>query len=226
MKKLILILLPALVLWTGCHKQDSYTYSGIEAGTIASGTFTSDFGTQMTIVGNEGKYDVSSSRRVLIDYETQPVTDPGRVSIDLRGLLDASILQPVHVQSLPGDPTGFPLEVSGAWFSGRYLNILATYGGKEADKHSFTATYTIDQKGLTIRIDHDGSQDTDAGNGTMTVFLCIPMFDPELSDRYAQSSLKPIYPAPVILQWTSRTLDGGSLTLQERKGSYQTQVSG
>ena len=118
MRKLILLLLPVLALTAGCHKQDSYTYSGIEAGTIASGTFTSDFGTQMTIVGNEGKYDVSSSRRVLIDYETQPVTDPARVSIDLRGLLDASILKPVHVRSLPGDPTGFPLEVSGAWFSG------------------------------------------------------------------------------------------------------------
>ena len=222
MKKLILILLPALVLWTGCHKQDSYTYSGIEAGTISGGVFTSDIGTQMTVVGNAEKYDVSSSRRVLISYETEPVTDPSRISINLLGLLDADILQPVHARSLPTDPTGFPLQVSDAWFSEQYLNILATFDGKEPDLHFFGASYTANEKNLTFRLTHDGDKDTVSGNTPLSIFLCIPMEEPARSfDEYVRThSLLPIHPIPVLLQWTARAQDGGPLTLLERKGSY------
>ena len=218
MRKLILLLLPVLALVAGCHKQDSYTYSGIEAGTISGGVFTSDGGTQMAVVGNAEKYDVSSTRRVLISYETEPVTDPGHISINLLGLLDAGILQPVHARSLPTDPTGFPLQVSDAWFSEKYLNILATFDGKEPDKHTFSAAYTAGEKGITIRLDHDDTQEETAGNSPMSVFLCVPMYEPALSyDQYAQSTaMKPTYPIPVLLQWTSRTLDGGPLTLLER----------
>ena len=222
MRKLIPVLLAALVFFAGCNKQDSYTYSGIEAGTLSAGIFTSDNGTQMAIVGNEGKYDVSSTRRVLVSYETEPVTDPSRISINLLGLLDAGILQPVHVRSIPTDPTGFPLEVSDAWFSDKYLNILATFDGKDAGKHTFAATYTVGEKGITLRLDHERDQDETTGNSPISIFLCVPMYEPALSyDQYAQSTtLKPVYPIPVILQWTSRTLDGGPLTLLERKGSY------
>ena len=225
MKKLILALLPVLALLGGCNKQDSYLYSGIEAGTLGGGVFTSDNGTKMTVVGNEGKYDVSSTRRVLISYQTQPFTDPAHISIDLLGLRDAGILQPEHARSLPADPSGSPLEITDAWFSSEYLNILATFEGKDPEKHTFSAAYTADEKGLTLRIGHDGSQDTEAGNGTMTVFLCIPMYEPALSfDQYAQSTgQKPTRPIPVILQWTASTaIPEGPLTLQERKGSYQT----
>jgi hypothetical protein len=222
MRKLILALLPALVLWTGCHKQDSYTYSGIEAGTISGGVFTSDSGTQMAIVGNEEKFDVSSTRRVLISYETEPVTDPGHISINLLGLLDAGILQPVHARSLPADPTGFPLQVSDAWFSEKYLNILATFEGKDPEKHTFSAAYTADEKGLTLRIGHDGSQDETTGTKPLSIFLCVPMYEPVLSlDQAAQAAgQKPVRPVPVLLQWTSYTMEGGPLTLLEKKGSY------
>ena len=222
MRKLIPVLLAALFFFAGCHKQDSYTYSGIEAGTLSAGIFTSDNGTQMTVVGNEEKYDVSSSRRVLISYETEPVTDPSRISINLLGLLDAGILQPVHVRSIPADPTGFPLEVSDAWFSDKYLNILATFDGKEPDKHTFGATYTADEKNITFRLDHDDNMDAVTGNTPLSIFLCVPMYEPVLSyEQQAQAAgKKPVYPVPVLLQWTSRTLDGGPLTLIERKGSY------
>ena len=222
MKKLILALLSTLALLTGCNKQDSYLYSGIEAGTIGGGVFTSDNGTKMTVVGNEGKYDVTSTRRVLISYQTHPITDPTHIDIDLNGMLDAGILQPTHVRSLPADPTGTPLDVSDAWFSEAYLNILATFDGKEADKHGFDASYTVDEKNLTFRLDHDGSKDTASGNSPLSIFLCIPIQDPAAAfDQYVEShSLKPIHPIPVLLQWTARTLDGGPLTLQERKGSY------
>ena len=103
MRKPIPVLLAALVLFAGCHKQDSYTYSGIEAGSIESGVFTSDNGTKMTIAGNEGEYDVHTARRVLVSYETEPVTDPAHIRINLRGLLDAGILQPLlHIDNQPG----------------------------------------------------------------------------------------------------------------------------
>ena len=223
MRKLILLLLPVLALAASCHKQDSYTYSGIEAGTIDTGVFMSDNGTRMTIVGNEEKYDVSSPRRVLISYETRPVTDPDHISIDILALLDAGIIHPVHARSLPSDPTGSPLQVSDAWFSDGYLNILATFEGKEPDKHFFGASYTADEKSITFRLDHDGDKDTVTGNTPLSIFLCIPMEEPARTfDNYVMShSLKPIHPIPVLLQWTARTLEGGPLTLLERKGSYQ-----
>ena len=222
MKKLIFVLLPALVLLGGCNKRDSYTYSGIEAGTLGGGVFTTDNGTEMAVVGNEEKYDVTTTRRVLVSYETHPITDPAHIDIDLKGLLDAGILRPVHVRSLPTDPSGSPLQVNDAWFSDEYLNILATFDGKEPDKHTFTASYTADEKSIFIRLDHDGSQDATAGNTPLSIFLCIPMDEPVLSyEQYAQSlGKKPAYPAPVILQWSARTLEGGPLTLFERKGSY------
>ena len=223
MKKLIPALLSALVFLAGCHKQDSYTYSGIEAGSIASGVFTSDNGTRMSIVGNEGRFDVTTARRVLVSYETRPITEPARIDIDILGLLDAGILQPGHVDTLPEDPSGSALQVSDAWFSKEYLNILATFDGKDPGKHTFTATYLVDEKGISIRLDHDGAQDTVSGKEPLSIFLCIPMYEPTLSyDQYAQSlGKKPMYPAPVLLQWTARTLEGGPLTLLERKGSYQ-----
>ena len=202
--------------------EQAVCYSGIEAGTIASGIFTSDGGTKMTVVGNDRKYDVMTARRVLVSYETRPITDPAHIDIDILGLLDAGILQPGHVDTLPMDPTGSPLQVSDAWFSKEYLNILATFDGKDAGKHTFTATYLVDEKGISIRLDHDGTQDTVSGKEPLSIFLCIPMYEPVLSyDQYAQSSgKKPVYPAPVLLQWTARVTESGPLSVYERKGSY------
>jgi hypothetical protein len=222
MKKLILALLPVLTLLSACHKQDSVTYSGIEAGTMSAGVFTSDSGTKMTVVGNEAKYDVTSTRRVLISYQTHPVTDQNHIDIDVTGLLDAGILPPTHVSTLPEGPDGSPLQVSDAWFSANYLNILAIFEGKEAPLHDFTATYTADDKGIVIRLLHDGSQDTAAAGNVLSCFLSVPVHEPLLS--YEQEALavglKAPYPANFTLQWTSTTLDGGPLTLDERKGSY------
>ena len=220
MKRLILFLLPALALLTGCDKFGSVTYSGIEAGTIASGVFTSDNGTEMTVVGNEGKYDVTTSRRVLLSYESLPVTDPEHIDIDVKGLLDAGILPPKSVEAMSENPDGTALQVSDAWFSKDYENILANFEGNDATKHAFTATYTADEKGIVVRLSHEGSQDT--ASGALSCFLCIPIYEAVLSyDQIAKSAgLKAPYPADVILQWTSTTLDGGPLTLYERKGSY------
>ena len=132
MRKLIPVLLAALVFFAGCHKQDSYTYSGIEAGTLSAGIFTSDNGTQMAIVGNEGKYDVSSTRRVLISYETEPVTDPSRISINLLGLLDAGILSKCRygVKILGGGELQKKLTVSANAFSQSAKEKIEAAGGK------------------------------------------------------------------------------------------------
>ena len=222
MKRLILPLLPVLALLAGCLKQEAYTYSGVEAGTLSSGVFTSDNGTQMTIVGNEEKYDISSSRRVLISFETRTTTNSGPIDIDLLGLLDAHLLQSQPVDVLPVDPSGSLLQISDAWFSKDYLNILASFPGKDIDKHTFTTSYSVSEKGISIRIDHDGSQDTAAGNDLLSVFLCVSMREPVQSyDQYDWStSVKPPYPISILLQWTDRPQEGGSLALLERKGSY------
>ena len=225
MKKLFLLLLPALILAGACNRMGSVTYFGTEAGSMAAGVFTSDDGVEMTVVSNEGKYDVTSSRRVLVSYETLPVSDPGHIEINLNGLLDAGILPTARVDALPENPDGTAIQISDAWFSKDYLNVLANFEGNDATKHAFTATYTADEKGIVVRLSHEGSQDT--ASGALSCFLCIPIYEPVLSyDQIAKSvGLKAPYPADVILQWTSTTLDGGPLTLYERKGSYTPTVA-
>ena len=221
MKRLILgLLLPALLL-AGCHKQNAVTYSGIEAGTLDCGVFTSDNGTRMTVVGNEQKYDVTSSRRVLISYETHPVTDTDHIDIDLLALLEAGILPADRVTALPEDPDGTALQVSDAWFGADYLNILITFAGEDPAKHAFTADYTADDKGIVFRLHHDGSQES-TGSKALSVFLSIPVYEPVLVYEQCAlaSGIKAPYPAPVTLQWTARTLDGGPLSVYDRQGSY------
>ena len=222
MKRLLLFVLTPLLLLAGCNKQDAITYSGIEAGTIGSGIFLSDSGTTMTVVGNEENYDVTSTRRVLISYETRPVTDPKHIDIDIQGLLDAGILPAESTDVLPEDPDGSPLQVTDAWFSAEYLNILVTFEGADAAKHTFTARYTADEKGVVFRLSHDGTQESATGNQVLSLFLSIPVSEPMLA--YEQCALavgnKSPYPAPVSLQWTARTLEGGPLAVYDSKGSY------
>ena len=221
MKKLIYALLAVLLL-AGCNKQDSVIHSGIEAGTLSSGVFTSDYGTKMNVVGNEGKYDVSSTRRVLINYETHPITDPQRIDIDLLGLLDAGILLPDPVDTISDTPEGSPLTVSDAWFGGGYLNILVTYAGKDPSVHVLTATEKVDQDGIVIQLHHDDGQDSISGTEILSLFLSVPISDPLFTyEQISQSNgKKQPYPVTFRLQWTGRTLENGPLTLYERKGTY------
>ena len=228
MKKLILILLPLMLLF-GCNKQDSVIYSGVEAGTIQAGVFTSDNFTKMNVVGNDGKFDVGTERRVLISFRTHPITESNRIDINLLGLWESTSLVPASVGTHPDGPDGSPLEVADAWFAMGFLNILASYTGSDESLHALSATYTASESDITIRLHHDGSQDTAAGGKAVELFLCIPMYDPLVSyDQHAIAAGKKqgVYPAPVLLQWTSHTIDGGPLTLFERKGSYTPPVSG
>ena len=228
MKKLIFTLLLPLLLLSGCNKQDSVTYTGLEAGTMDSGVFTSDSETKMNVVGNEGNYDVRSARRVLIQFQTHPVTDSDRIDIDLLGLLDAAIVLPDKVDVLPDDPDGSPVQVSDAWFSTQYLNILISFPGTDASKHAITSSFTVSERGVFVRLHHDAATDTASGDKVISAFLSVPLYDLQQSyEAFARSQGKKIgdYPMPVILQWTARTLENGPLSIYERKGSYMVPVS-
>lgn len=226
MKKLILALLVPLTLLGSCNKQDSLTYSGMEAGFLSSGIFTTDNGVRMTVVGNEENFDVSTSRRVLLSYETHPITDPGHIDIDILGLMQAIIREPFPIDALDDGPSGSPIDVNNAWFSGGYLNLVVTADGKDYNKHLCSANYTAGNDGIVIRLRHD-DYEQNSSESMISAFLSLPMDEPLLSyDHYAQSiGLKQPFPVNVTLQWTSQTLEGGPLTLYERKGSYSPPVS-
>ena len=223
MRKLIPLLLLAAFLLAGCNKKDSVTYIGIEAGTLGSGVFVSDNGVRMYVVGNESNFDVNQSRRVVVNFETHPITDPDHIEIDLLGLMQAIIREPFPVESLDDEPFGSPIEVNDAWFGGGYLNLLVAADGKDYNKHLCSANYTVGEDGIVIRLRHDShEEDASSSNSGLTGFLSLPMDEPQLSyEHYALSvGLKQPFPVTVSLQWTSTTLDGGPLTLYERKGSY------
>ena len=230
MKRLIPhILLPVLLfLLPACSDGNYVIYSGMEAGTMDAGVFTSDENTKLNVVGNEGNYDVRTSRRVLISYETHQITDPNRIDIDLKGLLDAAIVMPDAVETLPEDPDGSAIQVTDAWFGGGYLNILISFPGTDASLHTITSSFNTGEDGVTLRLHHDASTDTAAGNMAISTFLSVPIYDLRQSyEAYALSQgLKQAeYPMPVILQWSARTLEGGPLAVYERKGSYTPPAS-
>ena len=86
MKKLnntISALAAVFLFLAGCTDKDSVRYSGLEAGNIASGIFTTDNGVEMDVVGNDGKFDVTTGRRVLVDYTTHSVSDSKHIDIQL-----------------------------------------------------------------------------------------------------------------------------------------------
>ena len=229
MKRLIrYILLPGLLLLSACNLTNTVTYTGVEAGTMDSGVFTSDSNTKMTVVENKGNYDVRTARRVLVTYETLPVTDPDRIEIDLQGLMDAAIVLPDTVQSLPDDPDGSPIQVTDAWFGANYLNIIISFPGADASKHAVTSSFVTGDDGVFVRLHHDATTDTSSGNKVISAFLSIPVNDLQASyEAYALSigQKQAFYPMPVILQWSARTMEGGPLAVYERKGSWSPAVS-
>ena len=222
MRKLMSVL-SAVLLLAGCDLTNSVTYTGLEAGTIGSSVFTSDDGVKMNVVGNDGKYDVSTYRRVLVDYESLPVTNPDVLDIDILGLWDAYIVTPTSASLVPENAVDTPVKITDAWFNAGYLNILATVAGKDMDGHAFSVAYTATTEKITLRLYHDGTADTSGNKNTQSFFISVRMDDPVVS--YEQNWLavgkEPVYPAPVLLQWTWYALDeSGPVTLYERNGSY------
>ena len=230
MKRLILsTLLPILLfLLPACSDGNYVIYTGMEAGKMDSGIFTSDENTKLNVVGNEGNYDVRTSRRVLISYETHQITDPNQIDIDLKGLLDAAIVLPDAVETLPEDPDGAAIQVTDAWFGGGYLNILISFPGTDTSQHAITSTFNTGEDGVTLRLHHDASTDTATGNKAISAFLSVPVYDLQQSyEAYARSigQQKAIYPMPVILQWSAHAMEGGPLAVYERKGSWSPAAS-
>lgn len=224
MKRLIFTLLAgSLLLLAGCNQKDAVTYSGTESGFIEQGIFTTDNDVKMTVVGNTQKHDVTTPRRVLLAYRTQPVTDADHIDIDVLGLLAAIILDPSSAASLPDTPDGESITLSEAWFGGGYLNLYATFKGKESAQHTCTATYKADEDGITIRFLHESTETLSPGaTDGFNAFFSVPMDDAMLSWEHACQAVgkKVAYPVTVTLQWTDYVLDNGPLTLYEKKGSY------
>ena len=226
MRKLILAL-AALALLAGCSKKD-VTYTGKESGFIQNGVFLSDGNVKMTIMGNERNYDIDSPRRVLIAYETCPGMDDGNIGIDLQGMMAAIIREPSHVETMDENPSETPIQVSDAWFSGGYLNILASARVVVYDKHQCSATYTADENGIVIRLTHSSAETVTAGSGQMAnVFLSLPMEDPVLTWEHCCQAVgkKAVFPVPVLFQWTDNVVEAGPVTLCERKGTYTPPAS-
>ena len=215
MKRMILALLCGIFLLSGCRKSDSVIYSGLESGRIESGVFTTDNGVRMTVVGNEGKLDVNTSRRVLLSYRTHPLTGNGDVDIDVQGIWDARIVDPSPAESFPADPSGSPVQVTDAWFSAGYLNILASYPCDDPATQEISAAYMAGTDGIKLRLLHEGG----VGNKQEDVFLSVPMESPANAYREIRKPLA-TFPVAVLLQWSWYALDNGPLMLYERKGSY------
>ncbi len=162
MKRLIAIisaLAAVFLLIAGCTKKDSVTYSGLEAGNIQSGIFTPDNGVEMTVVGNDGKFDVTTDRRVLVEYTTHSASDTQHIDIDINGLWDAQTVPIMSMSAVSKDVVDSPIQIADAWFNAGYLNLLASFEGKDVSKHLIMAAYDISENGITFRLYHDGSLD-------------------------------------------------------------------
>ena len=229
MKKLnntISALAAVFLFLAGCTDKDSVRYSGLEAGSIASGIFTTDNGVEMNVVGNDGKFDVTTGRRVLVDYTTHSASDTKHIDIDINGLWDAQIVPIISTSALSKDIVDSPIRISDAWFNAGYLNLLASIESKDISKHLIMAAYNISANGITFRLYHDGSHEQ--SDTVQDIFACVPMNEVTTTyEHYCESAgKKAVFPIPVLLQWTWYALDeNGPLTLYERRGSYNPSAS-
>ena len=229
MKKLInsiSALAAVFLLLAGCTDKDSVRYSGLEAGNIQSGIFTTDNGVEMNVVGNDGRFDVTTGRRVLVDYTTHSAADTKHIDIDINGLWDAVDVPFISASALPKETVDSPIRISDAWFNAGYLNLLASIEAKDVSKHLIMAAYDVSANGITFRLYHDGTfEQTDT---VQDIFACVPMDEITISyEHYCESvGKKVVSPIPVLLQWTWYALDEkGPLMLYERKGSYNPSAS-
>lgn len=229
MKKLInaiSALAAVFLLLAGCTDKDSVTYSGREAGNIQSGIFTTDNGVKMNVVGNDGRFDVTTGRRVLVDYTTRPGADSKHIDIDISGLWDAQNVPILSMSALSKDMVDSPIRISDAWFNAGYLNLLASIQAKDVSKHMIVAAYDISANGITFRLYHEGT--VEQSDTVQDIFACVPMNEVTTSyEHYCESfGKKAVFPVPVLLQWTWYALDEkGPLMLYERKGTFNPAAS-
>ena len=213
----------------GCTKKDTVTYSGLEAGNIGAGIFTTDNGVEMRIVGNDGKYDVNTERRVFVDYTTRPGMNAKPIDIDINVLWDAMMVPLCTPELLPKETSDDPIRISSAWFNAGYLNILASVEGKSAADHLVMAAYTVTAEGITFRLYHDSKLDRPAVFfATRDIFACVPMDDVTVAYEHCCQAVgkKPLSSIPVLLQWTWYALDEkGPVMLYEKRVSYNSSAS-
>ena len=217
-----LLLLAVLALLSGCNKADTVSYAGVEAGLLGSGQFTSDNGVTMTVDGNEGAFDILTTRRVLLSYQTHPVESAARITIDLRALWEAEIVQPAAIPAMPEEVDDTPLGVTGAWFSGGYMNLLTEFKAVDPARCTFSIDFTVNANGPVLRLRLDGSEDAEGTPEKQASFVCVPMgVIVQAFDQYCLSLGRAVVsPVPVRLQWTGYASEGGTAVLLEKEGSY------
>ena len=200
MKKLLPLLVAVLLLPWACRKQDSPVFTGAESGQMKGGVFTNDTGVSMTIDGNEEGYDIRTPRRVLATYRMHPLRNPGGVVIDV-------VFEPDPAGALPEEAAGRPVLVTDAWFSGGYLNILA---GAADGEHGFSAAYSVEARGIILRLLDEGSPRQTDRETALGLFLSIPMAGAlQAYDLLLASLGQDIGTAvPVFFQWTGYRQDG------------------
>ena len=223
MKRILIALLVPLLL-TGCRKDGFLSYTGRETGYIQDGVFTTDEGVKLVVEGNGRNYDIRSGRRVLVGYQITAIGTNGSYTIDLQELLETVTVVPVPASESIGLVTDDPVLVDEAWFSGGYLNMTVSYGGKDASLHSFPMTYETDGKQTVLRLYHDARESVTANTDGLQTCLCYPMaqvataYAAAMADRPKANTSA----IPVLLRWRWYENNDASrpAILFEKEGSF------
>lgn len=220
--RLVLLLVALLPLLSGCNKQDLNYFTGFEAGVIDAGRFTSDNGISMKIERNQERFDIQTPRRVLLSYETTSFEEHAGITVAPLDILDAVVTPPVPEADIPEDAEDTPTTIANAWFSGGYINILASVDASDAALHTFTLAFTVNANETVLRLRHDSTDDTTTAKKARNVFLSFPMNDVvQAFDLFRISlGMEILSPVPVLFQWTGYEQKGGPAVLIQKEGSF------
>ena len=223
MRKTLPLLLTLLLLAAGCRKEGFVPYSGQEMAQVLSGTLTTDEGVKLVVDGNSGNYDVNTSRRVLVRYQTTSLGTDGSYTIDLQELWETTVANPFPASDPVGVVTDDPVRIDEAWFSGGYLNLRVAFPAVDPALHDFPMSYAIDGKKAVLRLYHDARENVPSNAELKQAFLCFPLKD--VTSAYpAPSDGSKTWVIPVLLQWRwyDREEDTQTVILYEKEGSYRT----
>ena len=220
--RLVLLLVALLPLFSGCNKQDLNYFTGFEAGVIDAGRFTSDNGISMKIEQNQERFDIQTPRRVLLSYETTSFEEHAGISVAPLDILDAVVTPPVPETDIPEAAEDTPTTISNAWFSGGYMNILASVEASDAALHTFSLAFAVNANETVLRLRHDSSNDSSTAKKARNVFLSFPMNDVvQAFDLFRISlGMEILSPVPVLFQWTGYEQKDGPAVLIQKEGSF------
>ena len=198
MRKVLSAILTLSLLLTGCRKDDFVAYSGMEMGQVQNGTILTDEGLTLIVGGNPGNYDVRTGRRVLIRYQTTAIGDDGSYTVDLQELWETAVSDPVPASDPIGLVSDDPVQITEAWFSGGYLNLMVAYAYTDPALHAFPLSFENDGKRAVLHLYHDARETVPSGTELKQACLCFPM---EAIAATFPSDKSKTTVIPVLLQW-------------------------